>query len=250
MFQLNSKVAVKLALHSAVFFCFLGSIKTIAQELSGQELLKKSITYHDPTMQWDSFKGELDIEMINPDGSNRISAVTINLPEQYFKLTSVRNNTAITHIVSKDIASYSVNDKTTFTEEEIKKYNLTETRAKFMKNYYTYLYGLPMKLSDAGTIINPVVTRKEFMGKEYLVLQVKYEEGIGKDVWYFYFDPKTYAMEIYQFYHDEAKNDGEYILLTEEESFSGIKFPKNRAWYQNTDKKFLATDKLTKITEL
>jgi hypothetical protein len=32
------------------------------------------------------------------------------------------------------------------TEEEVKKYNLIETRAKFMKNYYTYLYGLPMKL--------------------------------------------------------------------------------------------------------
>jgi phosphoserine aminotransferase len=44
------------------------------------------------------------------------------------------------------------------------------------------------------------------------------------------------------------KNDGEYILLTEEETFSGIKFPKNRAWYQNADKKILATDILTKIT--
>jgi hypothetical protein len=44
------------------------------------------------------------------------------------------------------------------------------------------------------------------MGKEYLVLQVKYEEG--KDVWYFYFDPKPMPWK-YQFYHDEQKNDGE-----------------------------------------
>jgi hypothetical protein len=51
-----------------------------------------------------------------------------------------------------------------------------------------------MKLRDAGTIINPCTQRKEFMGKEYVVLQVKYEEG--KDVWYFYFDQKTYAMEV------------------------------------------------------
>jgi hypothetical protein len=188
--------------------------------------------------------------MITPDNNTRISTVAINLPQQYFKLTAIRNNTAVTHIVSKDSTRFGLDDKKSFTEDEIKKYNLTETRAKFMKNYYTYLYGLPMKLNDAGTIINPMVERKEFMGKEYLVLQVKYEEGIGKDVWYFYFDPKTYAMEVYQFYHDETKNDGEYILLTEEETFSGIKFPKNRAWYQNTDKKFLATDKLTKITEL
>jgi hypothetical protein len=48
------------------------------------------------------------------------------------------------------------------------------------------------------------------MGKEYLVLQVKYEEE-WKDVWYFILI-KTYAMEIYQFYHDGQKNDGENIL--------------------------------------
>ncbi|MDG2431191.1 DUF6503 family protein [Flavobacterium sp.] len=240
----------KVFIYLSLLCLFLCGMQSYAQELSGPELLKKAIAYHDPSDRWSQLKGQLTIEMASPDGSQRLSEVTINLPDQYFKLTSVRNNTAVTHIVSKDSASFGLNDKTTFTAEEIKKYSLTETRAKFMKNYYTYLYGLPMKLSDAGTIINPTVTRKEFMGKEYLVLQVKYEEGIGKDVWYFYFDPKTYAMEIYQFYHDEAKNDGEYILLTEEETFSGIKFPKNRAWYQNTDKKFLATDKLTKVSEL
>jgi hypothetical protein len=33
-----------------------------------------------------------------------------------------------------------------------------------MKNYYTYLYGLPMKL-NAGTIINPMVERKSLWEK-------------------------------------------------------------------------------------
>jgi hypothetical protein len=250
MLQTKDSVNKTMTIKVFLLSLFLCAICSYGQEISGTELLQKAITYHDPNNQWSQFKGQLAVEMVTPDGNQRLSDVTINLPEQYFKLTSVRNNIAITHIVDKDDSSFGLNEKTTFTEEEIKKYNLTETRANFMKNYYTYLYGLPMKLSDAGTIVNPVVTRKEFMGKEYFVLQVKYEEGIGKDVWYFYFDPKTYAMEIYQFYHDEAKNDGEYILLTEEETFSGIKFPKNRAWYQNTDKKFLATDKLTKVTEL
>jgi hypothetical protein len=37
---------------------------------------------------------------------------------------------------------------------------------------------------------------------------------------------KTYAMEIYQFYHDGQKNDGENILWLKEETFSGIKFKK------------------------
>ena len=250
MVQLFYKVFKNTIILCFLTFWMLCSMQTNAQELSGQELLKKTIAFHDPNNNWNTFKGEFAIEMSTPDGNTRFSNVAINLPEQYFKLTSLRNNIAVTHVVSKDSASFDLNKQNSFTEEEVKKYNLTDARAKFMKNYYTYLYGLPMKLNDNGTIVNQVVERKEFMGKEYLVLQVKYEEGIGKDVWYFYFDPKTYAMEVYQFYHDEAKNDGEYILLTEEETFSGIKFPKNRAWYQNTDKKFLATDKLTKITEL
>jgi hypothetical protein len=132
--------------------------------------------------------------------------------------------------VNKDNCSFNLNGKTEFSEEEVKTYNLTDTRARFMRNYYTFLYGLPMKLADPGTIIDPVVQKKEFMGKEYLVLKVKYEEGIGKDSWYFYFDPKTYAMEIYQFYHYEAKNDGEYIILSQQEVYSGIKIPKIRTW--------------------
>jgi hypothetical protein len=61
---------------------------------------KKAIEYHDPNNNWNSFKGEFAIEMITRQ-QYRISTVAINLPEQYFKLTSIRNNTAVTHIVSK-----------------------------------------------------------------------------------------------------------------------------------------------------
>jgi hypothetical protein len=53
-----------------------------------------------------------------------------------------------------------VNGKKSFTEEEVKKY-LTGRLEKFMKTTTPILYGLPMKLRDAGTIINPVVQRKE-----------------------------------------------------------------------------------------
>jgi hypothetical protein len=49
------------------------------QELSGPELVKKAIEYHDPNNNWNSFKGELAIEMITPDNNTRISTV-INSP--------------------------------------------------------------------------------------------------------------------------------------------------------------------------
>ncbi len=53
-------------------------------------------------------------------------------------------------------------------------------------------------------------------------------------------------MEVYQFYHEESKNDGEYILLTEEIEVNGIKMPKNRAWYYNKNHEYLGTDFLFK----
>ena len=49
-------------------------------------------------------------------------------------------------------------------------------------------------------------------------------------------------MEVYQFFHDESKNDGEYILLTDEEIINNIKMPKIRAWYTNKDNEYLGTD--------
>jgi len=59
---------------------------------------------------------------------------------------------------------------------------------------YTFLYGLPIKLKDRGTIIDRKVYNKTFKGKMYNVLKVSYNEPIGKGIWYFYFDPSTSAL--------------------------------------------------------
>ena len=82
--------------------------------------------------------------------------------------------------------------------------------------------------------------------KEYFVLKATYEEAVGSDVWYFYFDTETFAMEVYQFFKGDplkkGEDTGEYILLTETISLNNIKIPKNRAWYYNKDDTYLGTD--------
>ncbi|MFT5737125.1 MAG: hypothetical protein ACJAU2_001114 [Maribacter sp.] len=50
-----------------------------------------------------------------------------------------------------------------------------------------------MKLEDPGTNIYQTVEKKTLKNKKYLVLKVYYNETVGKDTWYFYFDPKSYA---------------------------------------------------------
>ena len=221
-----------------------------AQEITGSELLKKSIAYHDSDGNWKNFKGKMSITMNSPSSADRNSIIYMNLPAQYFKSKVRKGNHTVESIIEKDSCTLKLNGSTNIAQVYRDSLNISCERARMMKNYYTYLYGLPMKLEDPGTIIDPKVEKKTFKEKEYLVLKVKYEESVGKDTWYFYFDPKTYAMEVYQFFHNESKNDGEYILLSGMMELNGIKMPKIRAWYYNKDDKYLGTDTLNKLGAL
>lgn len=220
------------------------SIISFSQEITGDELLEKSIEFHDPNNNWETFKGEFFVTMETPKRSPRKSRIRINLPQQYFLVKAIRDTIFTEYAVHKQDCSMAINGNTNPSEELKKKFSLSCERAKLYKNYYTYLYGLPMKLKDKGTIINPKVEKKTFKGKEYLVLKATYAKEVGKDTWYFYFNPKTYAMEVYQFFK-EAKDSGEYILLSGLETINDIKMPKNRAWYYNKDNGYLGTDILS-----
>lgn len=225
---------------------FLGN----AQEITGTELLEKAISYHDVNGNWKNFEGKLSITMNTPNSSDRNSILFMNLPAQYFKSLVTKDNHKIESIIEKDSCTLKLNGSINITKVYRDSLRISCERAKMMKDYYTYLYGLPMKLKDPGTQIDSKVQKKIFKGKEYLVLKVNYDKSVGKDTWYFYFDPKTYAMEVYQFYHDESKNDGEYILLSESVELDGIIMPKIRAWYYNKDDKYLGTDTLNKLGAL
>ena len=217
------------------------STTAIAQTLSAPELLEKSIQYHDPQGNWESFDGEFKIVMDMPGKPERTSVITLNLPEEYFNLSEQRDGKESFRELNGEDCRFSdaegevVTAKTDDTQCE---------RTVMMKNYYSYLYGLPMKLKDPGTILDPKVKKTTFKGKEYLLLRVTYDEAVGSDIWQFYFNPETYAMEVYQFFKGEDEKTGEYILLSDELEVNGIKMPKDRAWYYNKDDGYLATDRL------
>ena len=227
----------------------LGWVSAIGQSLVGPELLEKAIAFHDPNGNWNSFQGKLEITMERPNASKRVSHISMDLPGQLFSLEVQKDNDNYGYYFQKDSCMLLLNGSSKITEEERQKFRLSCERGRTMQNYYTYLYGLPMKLRDPGTKIDQQVQHRNFKGKDYLVLKVNYEEAVGKDTWYFYFDPDTYAMEVYQFFHDESKNDGEFILLKDLEEINGIKMPKIREWYYNSDGSFLATDILAQWHE-
>ena len=225
---------------------FFISENSYSQQTTGPQLLDKAIAYHDPNGNWTEFNGKLKVTMETPNSPSRDSEIHINLPEEYFYVKAARDTVTTEYTINKGSCEISLNGSSNLSEAIKKEYNLNCERANLFKNYYTYLYGLPMKLKDPGTLISEEVINKKFKGKEYLVLKATYNETVGKDMWFFYFDPETYAMEIYQFFKGDpsgkGKDTGEYILLTEEVTINTIRFPKKRAWYYNKDDKYLGTD--------
>lgn len=230
-----------------LFFFGLSLTTTFGQNLTGNSLLEKAIQYHDPSNQWSTFNDTLNVTMETPKNPNRDSQIVINLPKEFFYVKATRDTITTEYTVLKDTCKIAYNGNYNITKAVAKANNLSCDRANLFKNYYTYLYGLPMKLKDEGTHIDQKVERVTFKGNSYLKLKVSYDAEVGSDVWFFYFNPDTYAMEVYQFFKTDEKGNlkpdsGEYILLSETEVINNIKLPKLRAWYYNKDEKYLGTD--------
>ena len=219
-----------------------------SQDITAKQLLDKAIAYHDPNDTWKTFKDEFTVVLTTPNSSDRKSKINIDLQKELFSVSATSDSVTTYYSIEKGVCEMKYNGKL-LDSIEGKAKNMTCDRANLYKNYYTYLYGLPMKLVDPGTNLNDKISKKTFKGEDYLVLKVTYDKSVGSDIWYFYFNPRTYSMEVYQFYKTDedgqVKSDsGEYILLSEEAQVNGIKMPKVRSWYYNKDDKYLGTDTL------
>jgi len=229
-----------------ILLLVLSSPVFINSQVTGNQLVDKSIAYHDPTDNWNSLKGNLSFIVERPDKPDGKRKVFIDNKKKEFSFWAQYDEGLLNYKVVNEKALATWNNASEVPDEMAKKYRIASDRAIMYRDYYTYLYGMPMKLKDAGTIIHDEVSQVEFYGKKYDKVKVTYDPKVGEDIWYFYFDTETHALEAYQFFHDESKNDGEYILFKEIIEIDKVKIPRIRKWYYNKDEKFLATDVLVR----
>jgi hypothetical protein len=235
--------------HLIIIALFLISFVSIKAQ-TAHAIMDKSIAYHDPSQYWGKFQGKLMIDLLMPDSTKRYSQISIDLPNEVFEMEERKGEDVIHRKIDASGCILKLNGKPNFSEDQAQTHRLTCERAEMYKNYYTFLYGLPMKLKDAGATLHDDFESVVFKTKEYYKLKITFDEKVGKDTWYLYINPVNYAMEIYQFYHDEAKNDGEYILLNGEIEYQNMRIPKVRKWYTNKEDKYLGTDDLKVIQPL
>ena len=215
--------------------------------IDGNELLDKMLAYHDPYNSWDKLSSTVQYHEYRPDNTMRKSLVHFNNAGNSFKMERASDQLVITRGTVGDSCYVLVNGSPKIEAQVDSTLNLDCQRSLLYRDYYVYMQGLPMKLRDYGTIIENQVDMVTFLGSRYYKLKVSYDEMVGSDVWYFYVNPETYAIQAYQFYHDESKGDGEYIVLEGIIEHQGMIWPRERTWYTNIDDQYLGKDVIVNI---
>lgn len=216
-----------------------------AEPPSADALLDASIAYHDPGGRFLTEPHHLLFRDERPGKTDRHAEVWIDVPGERFEMlhrteVEIRGELALGH------CAITLDGRTEVTEEERKTHRLTCDRLELLRNYYVYLWGVPMKLRDAGTKLGKPL-EETFDGKEVYAMEVTYDEAVGSDIWTFYFDRKTSAVVGYRFYRDATRATGEYIYLEGEHAWGGMRIPKSRAWYDVEGDRFLGTDHLVEM---
>lgn len=224
---------------------FLAAAQTQAR-LDGKTLLQKTIAYHDPQGNWGKLQHRFFLKSVSSKKTQHIEFEIDNIKGDFKYATKTDSDYIEVFIKGGVKNTVFVNGYTEITAETRKKHRLAPDQIKKMRNYYEYLYGLPMKLNDAGTKIADEVKLDTFNGKKYWVLKIDYEQSVGTDTWFFYINTANFALEGYRFFHNRSPNDGEYVILSDIIEINGVKIPKVRKWFLNKDNVYLGTDFLEK----
>jgi hypothetical protein len=216
------------------------------------DLLSCSISYHDPQGNWQ--KGAFRIVDVStqPDGTvGRRTIVQIDNAHGHVDIETHLGEHVISATVRGDAVDRLLLDgRSAFTQDEIRRFQLSSEQVLSKRNFFLYLLGLPMKLRDPGTRIEPIVKSTIFQGMQAYQLRVTYDSAVGTDTWYFYLDPNTCALLGHRFHHDDAARDGEYAVLSDEIRGMGLRLPRVRKWYGNQDGKWFITHTIESIESI
>ncbi len=193
-----------------------------AQYVPSSDVVKNALSYHDPEGLWPELNARLYFEEVQPNGDIRKTEARIDNTTGYFRLNR------------GDYEIHGMKMDSCFVE----KGDYDCARAERMRNYYVYLWGLPMKLMDEGTRIRPEASLIDWQNVPCYEVVVDYEE----DRWYFYFTRDDYRMIGYMFVKHDGS--GERIVLNGEKKVGSMKIPAQRSWFVLGDDRYLGTDRL------
>ncbi len=207
-------------------------------------VIEKAISAHDPNNYWPQLNQRFSMSIKRDGQDDRYFSVLINNADNVFEYALKKGDSVISQGIKQGQYYFAINSDSILSGEIKEKHQLNNDRTLYMKEVYEYLYGVPMKLKDPGTIIDPTLTEEEFNGQPCWVVKVTYDPDTEGETWYFYINKESYLLAGYRFYFDESKGDGEFIYIDGYESVNGLRLATTKKWHWNKDSAHFRTDEL------
>ncbi len=233
---------------SLVVLCFIClSANVSAQEITAQEIVQKSIELHDPESNWSQLNADININSLifkedNVDTSKQV--LKMDLHHGLFEMHYDRDGQTINLHKDLNTCYGNVDNPEAVDDAWLKKNKVNCERAKMFDSYYRYLLGMPMKLKDQGTIIDPEVKEEDYNGIKYYVIKVTYEKEVGSYTWLFYFNHYTFQLELSKFSRDGKFNSGETIEYGNYQDHQGMKLTGQLIWFDIPDHLKIADERI------
>ncbi|MCP4520326.1 MAG: hypothetical protein GY827_01300 [Cytophagales bacterium] len=209
-----------------IIYSFLAVLLVSANQVQ-ETTLDKAIKYHDSQAKWATLKDSFQLISNSKWSDWKDEHLTIHI--------DVAQNSLTYKNEERNIACQFTGDETTALIDSCD----CSSYASWTKNFYTYIWGLPMKLKDEGTIVTEAKLVK-FFGDSCHILKVSYE----KEDWEYYFKKDTYYLAGFRFEMKGEKGGGEIVRHEGVSNWNGIITPTKRSWY-DLDTTLLGTDKFT-----
>lgn len=209
---------------------------------NGPYILQQSIHQHDPNGVWLHTEFDMVVEEPRKQVPTRASLVKLNVANGAFEMQRARDGRTTTHLVDETGKAATLLDGQVETDTAlIKKYFMQPERNANYRNYYRFMYGLPMVLDQPGINMGKVGS-SEFEGQTVIHIDFTMEQPMIAKTWRVFFDKNDYHVLGIQTM-DNAE-EGEYLVFNGSAEIEGLKLPRFRHWYDSQTNEYLGSDLL------
>jgi hypothetical protein len=214
-----------------ILLSFASCSETTTTILTPRKIVENAVKFNDPNNNWKSLHANFSFESAfkhNPFPVENLE-IEINVPKNEFRYSNSERD--FEAIYKKD------------TCETISKQGNCNNYA-WTKDFYTYVWGLPMKLQDPQTNIISFFTIENINKHPCYKVGVKYPN----EDFDFYFKCSNFELLAFSFSKNDSSGHSEFVELKGLYAFNNIKFPETRTWKDNNTQKTLGTNTVKKIT--
>ena len=208
-------------------------------------VLEQSIKHHDGQNEWANAKLEMVIREPRLSVPGRFSNVSLDNRTGAFSLERDRDNHVSTHLIDAAGKATTLLDGKLETDSAlIKQFRLEPIRNANYRNYYRFMYGAPMTLSNGGAQVVSI-DQENFQGEEVIAIDFALTQPMIAEQWRLFFSPYDYRVVGLKTIQP-AGEEGEYLVFNGNARVGNMQFPRFRHWYDSKTDEYLGSDMLIK----